>query len=188
MHTIEYPTVPFTTPFHEPLQEGSKISIHGKVHTHHHQHFVVELLAGPNVVLHLNFRFKYDDHTLELNTLSYGNWGREVLERNPLIDGSHFHLHIHVHHSHYDIEVNGNHLAKFPHRYPFFTVQALGIRGGVEVQKIELLGFHFSDKWRHGHHDYGHGGYIGYGTDSYVEPNWHESHEHHHHFKHHHHH
>uniref|UniRef100_A0A914C0G3 Galectin n=1 Tax=Acrobeloides nanus TaxID=290746 RepID=A0A914C0G3_9BILA len=188
MHTIEYVSVPFTTPFHEQLIEGSRINIHGKVHTHHHKDFAVELLSGPNIVLHVNFRFHHHEHTLVLNASSYGTWGPEIRVHNPLHDGDHFHLHIHVHHSHYNIEVNGTRVAEFPHRYPFFTVQALGIRGGVEVQKIHFEGFPFRNNWNSGSYDYGHGGYIGYGTESYVQPNWSESHEYNQHFGHHHHH
>uniref|UniRef100_A0AC34QBD4 Galectin n=1 Tax=Panagrolaimus sp. JU765 TaxID=591449 RepID=A0AC34QBD4_9BILA len=140
--------------------------------------FVVELLSGPHIVLHVNFRIY--QNIFVLNAASFGNWGAEIRHDSHLYDGDHFHLHIHVHQSHYDIELNGHRIGHFDHRFPYESVQAVGVRGGIHLKKVEFRGFPFQSGWNHDHsnHDFGHGGYIGYGTDSYAPPQFHSGHQH----------
>uniref|UniRef100_A0AC34QBZ0 Galectin n=1 Tax=Panagrolaimus sp. JU765 TaxID=591449 RepID=A0AC34QBZ0_9BILA len=178
MHTIDHPHVPFIHPLYEPLHPGSELSFHGKVHTEDGDQFVVELLSGPHIVLHVNFRIY--QNIFVLNAASFGNWGAEIRHDSHLYDGDHFHLHIHVHQSHYDIELNGHRIGHFDHRFPYESVQAVGVRGGIHLKKVEFRGFPFQSGWNHDHsnHDFGHGGYIGYGTDSYAPPQFHSGHQH----------
>jgi len=180
MHDIHYPSVPFVTPMYESLTHDSRIEIHGHAE-HHHENFAVELLSGPHIVLHVNFRFHHE-HAVVINSSVHGRWGPEVRTHNPVHKGEHFHLEIKVHHGHYVLHVNGHHLADFHHRYPIESVQALGITGHVNVKKIEFHGFPFAHRWGHDSHDWGHGGYSGYGTHEYVAPVFHSEHEHHRHF------
>ncbi|CAJ0609776.1 unnamed protein product [Cylicocyclus nassatus] len=168
MHLVSNPPVPSAIPIHEPLRDGCKIDVHGHVVHGHHKNFAVELLSGPHIVLHVNFRFHHE-HEVVMNSCSHGVWGPEVRHRNPLHHDQHFHLHIHVKHSHLDIEVNGHHLAAFHHRFPVESVQAIGLKGDVYIEKINFSGFHFHRDWN-SRPEYGHGGFIGYGATSYVPP------------------
>ncbi|VDD85794.1 unnamed protein product, partial [Enterobius vermicularis] len=135
--------IPFVHPLHEPLRDGCKIEVHGEVEEGHHENFAIELLSGPHIVLHVNFRFLPGEHVLVLNAAAHGNWGEEVRTTNTLHPGQHFNISVIVHHDHYDIEVNGETVGEFRHRYPIHTVQALGVKGDVHVHKIEFHGFHF---------------------------------------------
>ncbi|KAE9413510.1 hypothetical protein Angca_006978, partial [Angiostrongylus cantonensis] len=160
--------VPCAIPIHEQLRDGCEIDIHGEVRHGHHKDFAVELLSGPHIVLHINFRFHHE-HTVVMNSCSYGSWGPEVRHHNPLHSHEHFHLHIYVRQCHYDIEVNGHHLASFNHRFPAESVQAIGLKGDVYIEKVNFRGFHFHRDWN-GTPDYGHSGYGGYGTTAYMPP------------------
>uniref|UniRef100_A0A7I4Z5W0 Galectin n=1 Tax=Haemonchus contortus TaxID=6289 RepID=A0A7I4Z5W0_HAECO len=168
MHPVHHPPVPSVIPIHEELREGCKIDVHGKVLHGHHKNFAIELLSGPHIVLHVNFRFHHE-HTVVINSYSHGSWGSEVRHHNPLHHDQHFHLHIHVHPGHYDIECNGERLASFHHRFPAGSVQALGLKGDVHIEKVNFEGFHFHRDWNQPM-NYGHGGFIGYGTSSYAGP------------------
>ncbi|TKR96065.1 hypothetical protein L596_010142 [Steinernema carpocapsae] len=182
MHVIHHPSIPFTSPLYEHLEPGCKIDIHGRA-PEDHDDFKVEFLSGPHIVLHVNFRFWHHEHQVVINSASHGNWGCEVRHHNPVERGEHFHLHIDVHEEHYHIQVNGHHIADFEHRFPYETVQAVGIAGCVHVDKVhfEDFPFHNESSWGH-HYDYGHEGYEGYGSEGYEAPHFHEGHHHHHHF------
>ncbi|KAJ1352504.1 hypothetical protein KIN20_008847 [Parelaphostrongylus tenuis] len=142
MHVVDYPPVPSAIPIHEQLRAGCEIDIHGNVRHGHHKDFAVELLSGPYIVLHINFRFHHT-HEVVMNSWSYGSWGSEVRHHNPLHGHDHFHLHIYVHEYHYDISVNGHHLALFQHRFPVESVQAIGLKGDVYIEKVKFRGFLF---------------------------------------------
>ncbi|KHJ99784.1 galactoside-binding lectin [Oesophagostomum dentatum] len=161
-------SVPGVIPIHEQLHAGCVIDVHGVVEHGHHKNFAVELVSGPHVVLHVNFRFHHE-HEVVMNSCSHGNWGVEVRHKNPLHHGDHFHLHIHVHQDHYEIKVNGHHLADYLHRFPKESVQGLGLKGDVNVEKVDFSGFGFHVDWNKVH-DFGHGGYSAYGTEHYEPP------------------
>ncbi|UMM36069.1 hypothetical protein L5515_008394 [Caenorhabditis briggsae] len=168
MHSYHNPSVPTALTIFEPLQDGSTVSVHGHVRHGHHKNFSVELLSGPNIVLHVNFRFHHS-HMVAMNSQFNGMWGPEISHRNPLHHSEHFHLTIKVHMGYYHIAVNGHHLADYPHRYPYQSVQAVGLKGDVHVDKVHFEGFHFQRRWD-GHIDHGHSGYNAYGTETYVAP------------------
>ncbi|CAI5452342.1 unnamed protein product [Caenorhabditis angaria] len=164
MHDYHHPSVPTALAIYEPLQDGVTISVHGHVKHGHHKNFAVELLSGPNIVLHVNFRFHHE-HVVVMNS-EFGNmWGPEIRHRNPLHHSEHFHLHIKVHHGYYHISVNNHHLADFPHRYPFQSVQAIGLKGDVHVDKVHFEGFHFRTPWQG--QPIGHGASYGGYTATY---------------------
>ncbi|RCN49912.1 galactoside-binding lectin [Ancylostoma caninum] len=153
MHVVQYPPVPSAIPLNEQLRDGCEIDLHGRVEHGHHKNFAVELLSGPHIVLHINFRFHHE-HEVVMNSCSHGSWGPENKPRyhlTPLIQ----------------IEVNGHHLASFHHRFPVESVQALGLKGDVRIEKINFTGFRFHRDWNVSS-DFGHAGYIGYGTASYA--------------------
>ncbi|KAE9413507.1 hypothetical protein Angca_006979, partial [Angiostrongylus cantonensis] len=160
--------LPGAIPINEPLRSGCKIDIHGRVANHQHNNFSIELLSGPHVVLHVDFRFHHE-HVIVMNSASYGNWGTEVRHDNPLHHDDTFYLHIHAHHDHYKIELNGHLLANYTHRFPMEAVQALGLKGDATIERVHFSGFHFNVDWN-SEHDYGHRGYSGYGTEDYEPP------------------
>ncbi|KJH40760.1 galactoside-binding lectin [Dictyocaulus viviparus] len=166
--------VPGAIPLNEPLRPGCKIDIHGRVLNCYYKNFSIELLSGPHIVLHVNFRFHHE-HVIVMNSAHYGSWGTEIRHENPLHHDDYFHLHIHAHHDYYEIELNGRHIASYPHRYPMEAVQALGLKGDFYVEKVHFSGFCFSVDWN-SDYDYGHCGYGGYGTDSYEPPCFGENH------------
>ncbi|VDM75454.1 unnamed protein product [Strongylus vulgaris] len=213
MHLVHNPPVPSAIPIHEQLRDGCKIDVHGRVLHGHYKNFAVELLSGPHIVLHVNFRFHHE-HAVVMNSCSHGTWGPEhipsvipihehlhpgcvidvhgvvehghhknfaielvsgphivlhVRHNNPLHHGDHFHLHISVHQNHYEIQVNGHHLADYVHRFPMESVQGLGLKGDVKVEKVDFSGFHFNIDWNN-QHDFGHAGYNSYGTEHYQPP------------------
>uniref|UniRef100_A0AC34R153 Galectin n=1 Tax=Panagrolaimus sp. JU765 TaxID=591449 RepID=A0AC34R153_9BILA len=175
MHALDHPHLPLVHPLIEHLQPGARIHIHGKVHLDDGEQFVVDFLSGPHIVLHVNFRVT--QHILVLNACSHGNWGAEVRHDVHLHDHDHFDLQIIVHESHFGIELNGNKIGYFDHRFPYESVEAIGIRGGIHVKRVEFHGFPFQAGWHDPHtHDFGHPGYIGYGTDSYVPPQFPQGH------------
>lgn len=70
----------------------------------HFRSFTVELVSGPNVVLHINPRFGYGGcHELVMNSSVGGCWGHEERHHNPFHCGDHFEMKIKVHESHYDV-------------------------------------------------------------------------------------
>ncbi|KAK6032264.1 galactoside-binding lectin [Ostertagia ostertagi] len=162
MHSVHSPTVPSAIPIREKLHVGSKIDVHGKVNHGHHKNFSVELLSGPHIVLHINFRFQHDHEV--------------VRHHNPLHHDDQFHLHIHAHQDYFEIDVNGQQLAHFPHRFPMESVQALGLKGDVVVERVDFSGFHFGVDWKTGEHNYGHAGYTAYGSEHYEPPTFHAAH------------
>ncbi|VDK56997.1 unnamed protein product [Cylicostephanus goldi] len=165
---LAFQIVPGVIPIHEQLHPGCNIDVHGEVVHGHHKDFAVELVSGPHIVLHVNFRFHHT-HEVVMNSASHGAWGTEIKHKNPLHHNDQFHLHISVHQSHYEISVNGHHLADYTHRFPMESVQGIGLKGDVKVKKVEFSGFAFRVDWN-SHRDYGHSGYSAYGTDNYQPP------------------
>ncbi|PIC12166.1 hypothetical protein B9Z55_028630 [Caenorhabditis nigoni] len=174
MHVITSPDVPSAHAIREQLRAGTEIHVTGHVTHHHHKDFSVELLSGPHIVLHVNFRFEHG-HRVAMNTSVNGQWGSEIDHHNPLKHHDHFDLKIHVHEGYYHISVNGEHLADFPHRLPYQSVQAVGLKGAVHVDQISFTGFDFGVDWSSSH-DFGHAGYGAYGTETYVAPVFQETH------------
>ncbi|KAJ1352492.1 hypothetical protein KIN20_008837 [Parelaphostrongylus tenuis] len=134
MHDVHSPYVPTVVSIIEPLRYGCRIDIHAKVNDCPHKssrNSAVELLFGPQIILHINFRF-HQDHVVVMNSASYGNWGDEV-RRHHSCDS--FHLRIHLHHDHYEIDLNGKLMAYYAHRFPMESVQALGLKGDFTIKK-----------------------------------------------------
>uniref|UniRef100_A0A0N4ZIB7 Galectin n=1 Tax=Parastrongyloides trichosuri TaxID=131310 RepID=A0A0N4ZIB7_PARTI len=186
MHSIHNPIVPFVESINETLHPGARITISGEIAEHHHhsQDFAIELLSGPNVVFHANFRFDHGvhrEHKLVLNSCFDGSWGGEIRLKNPLHHKDHFTITIEVHETHYTLGVNGFNAASFNHRVDYRTVQAIGVKGHANIEKVHFEGFNFYDGWST-NYNFGHSGYNGYGTEHYIPPEFDEEHPHRHHF------
>ncbi|KAK6035069.1 galactoside-binding lectin [Cooperia oncophora] len=175
MHNIYHPAVPSAVPIYETLRAGCQINVFGKVNHGHFKNFAVELLSGPHIVLHINFRFHHE-HKVVMNSCNYGSWGIE--HHNPLHHDDPFHLCICAHVLYFEIELNGCPLAQYPHRYPMESVQALGLKGDVTIERVHFSGFRFGVDWC-GEYDYGHDGYTAYGCEHYEPPAFREGHPYH---------
>uniref|UniRef100_A0A0N5BPW9 Galectin n=1 Tax=Strongyloides papillosus TaxID=174720 RepID=A0A0N5BPW9_STREA len=186
MHTILDPVVPFAQTIYEELRPGARIIVEGHVaeHNDHAEDFTIELLSGPHVVLHLNFRFRhgpYKEKKLVANTCTNGKWGIEVRHSNPLHKNDRFTIIIAVHETHYTIDVDNCCVGSYKHMVDYRTVQAIGIKGHVSIDKVKFEGFSFHHTWGN-EYDYGHSGYQGYGTDYYNPPVFRHDHPYRHHF------
>ncbi|CAO4383518.1 unnamed protein product [Caenorhabditis nigoni] len=143
MYIIENPTIPSALEIVEPLKAGTEIELHGTAHNE----FAIELLSGANVVLHMNFR----NHELVLNSFLNDHWGSEIRHNHPLTSHDQFHVRIFVHEGYYNITVNNDLLVEYEHRFPVMAVQAIGIKGAVNVQSIIFKGFEFKTEWKKRH-------------------------------------
>ncbi|KAK6032267.1 galactoside-binding lectin, partial [Ostertagia ostertagi] len=126
MHNVFYPPVPSAIPIREKLRSGCDIDVYGKVNHGSHKNFSIELLSGPHIVLHINFRFQRSD--------------KQVRHDNPLGSDDAFQLRIHCQHNYYEIELNSKPLANFTHRFPMESVQALGMKGTSPSKKSSSPG------------------------------------------------
>ncbi|VDO90416.1 unnamed protein product [Heligmosomoides polygyrus] len=104
--------------------------------------FSVELLSGPHIVLHVNFRFHHE-HEVVMNSASHGSWGEEVGFRRALTSLQFDHMRSLIPEvvNSFQIEVNDQLLAHYKHRFPMESVQALGLKGDFSVEKVEFHDF-----------------------------------------------
>uniref|UniRef100_A0A0K0FDV1 Galectin n=1 Tax=Strongyloides venezuelensis TaxID=75913 RepID=A0A0K0FDV1_STRVS len=163
MNTIHNPVVPLFEIIYEEFCPGVKIIVEGQVSEHHgnSQDFAIDLLSELHVVLHLNFRFSHGshkEHNLVMNSCFNGSWGREIRYRNPLHDHDNFTIIIAVYESYYIFYVNGSYVGSFKHRIQYQTIQAIGVKGQVNIEKIKFEGFNFYNSWEN-EYDYEHSGY-----------------------------
>jgi len=106
------------------------------------QRMEINLLSGPHdgadVVLHFNPRF--DQREIVRNSCQHGGWGAEEKHGHfPLQSGVPFHVQIVCYPQHYQILVNGQPFTDFHHRVPFQLVQALQIKGDVQLTNVRVM-------------------------------------------------
>ncbi|PIO77087.1 galactoside-binding lectin [Teladorsagia circumcincta] len=173
MHNVYHPRVPSAIPIREKLRNGCEIEVHGKVNSGPDRNFSIELLGGPDTILHINFRFQSSEKKVIMNSHSLGSWGKEacslVRVDNPLHSDDPFTIRIRVEQKYYQIDVNGYPLSNFNHRLRLDYVKALGLKGDVTIDRVVFSGFDFGVDWS-GEHECGHAGYSAYGTEHYVPP------------------
>uniref|UniRef100_A0A8C5PL65 Galectin n=1 Tax=Leptobrachium leishanense TaxID=445787 RepID=A0A8C5PL65_9ANUR len=137
---IYNPPVPFTTPLHHGLNDGTLLVISGTVN-HSGERFALNLQCGPgandDIAFHFNPRF--DGGNVVCNTKERQNWGKEENKHEmPFHRGQPFEIRILVSNHNYKVSVNRNHLLEFKHRVPIQRVNTLNISGCVSLANVDI--------------------------------------------------
>ncbi|XP_016420316.1 galectin-9-like isoform X3 [Sinocyclocheilus rhinocerous] len=153
------PSVPFTRLIQGGLQEGTIITVCGRVlsdaDSSLYCRFQVDLKYGSDIALHFNPRYEGGSGYIMHNTLQRGRWGSEERKyETPFPRGQMFALQILVTLSSYKISTNGKPFSEYKHRMPFSWVdrihphQPLGsftvpyksiIHGGLQLGKVIII-------------------------------------------------
>uniref|UniRef100_A0A1I7U0C6 Galectin n=1 Tax=Caenorhabditis tropicalis TaxID=1561998 RepID=A0A1I7U0C6_9PELO len=122
------------------VRSGLQIGVNGLV-KHKNKDFVINLISGGNIALHISFRWE-KDKIIAMNAKLDNAWGSEIRHANPLHHDQAFDLQIRVYPGYFHITTNGVLLADFPHRLPFETIQAISLEGNVHINNIQFTQFH----------------------------------------------
>ncbi|XP_062869767.1 galectin-9-like isoform X2 [Trichomycterus rosablanca] len=122
--------------------EGKTISVTGWV-IPGAERFQVDLQCGTqasaDIALHFNPRYSGNSGYVVCNTRQSSSWGPE--ERSsptPIPRGSNFNVTFLINRNSYSVVVNGVHFKEYLHRIPFSSVNAISVRGGVDIQSISF--------------------------------------------------
>ncbi|CAF1596628.1 unnamed protein product [Adineta ricciae] len=129
------------TPVPMNVFPGRVITIVGRVNNNASR-FEFNLLAGnydgADVAFHFNPRF--DQHEAVRNSCQGGGWGNEEKQGGfPLQPGQQFEIQIICFPEHYQVNCNGHSWFTFRHRLPFQSVQALQVKGDVQVTNVYAM-------------------------------------------------
>ncbi|CCD64782.1 Galectin [Caenorhabditis elegans] len=133
------PSVPGTFALPFGVRSGLQIAVNGLVK--HKKDFVVNLISGGNIALHVNFRFE-KQKIVAINAKIDNAWGNEISHANPLHHDQAFDLQIRVYPGYFHITTNGVLLGDFPHRLPFESIQAINLEGKVHINNVQYSQFH----------------------------------------------
>ncbi|CAI5454682.1 unnamed protein product [Caenorhabditis angaria] len=133
------PATPGSYALHSAVQSGLQINFAGQV-DHKKKDFAINLVAGGNIALHINFRFE-KTKTVAMNSQIGNGWGNEVRHDNPLHHDNTFELQVRVYPGYFHVTVNGILLADFPHRLPYESIQAISLDGHVHMKAITFTRF-----------------------------------------------
>uniref|UniRef100_A0A672MB83 Galectin n=1 Tax=Sinocyclocheilus grahami TaxID=75366 RepID=A0A672MB83_SINGR len=130
------PSVPFTRLIQGGLQEGTSITVCGRVLSDADR-FQVDLKYGSDIALHFNPRYEGGSEYVMHNTLQRGRWGSEERKyETPFPRGQMFALQILVTLSSYQISTNGKPFSEYKHRMPFSWVDRIHVSGNMEVKLV----------------------------------------------------
>uniref|UniRef100_A0A673IEN1 Galectin n=1 Tax=Sinocyclocheilus rhinocerous TaxID=307959 RepID=A0A673IEN1_9TELE len=130
------PSVPFTRLIQGGLQEGTIITVCGRVLSDADR-FQVDLKYGSDIALHFNPRYEGGSGYIMHNTLQRGRWGSEERKyETPFPRGQMFALQILVTLSSYKISTNGKPFSEYKHRMPFSWVDRIHVSGNMEVKLV----------------------------------------------------
>ncbi|XP_016116347.1 galectin-9-like isoform X1 [Sinocyclocheilus grahami] len=135
------PSVPFTRLIQGGLQEGTSITVCGRVlsdaDSSLYCRFQVDLKYGSDIALHFNPRYEGGSEYVMHNTLQRGRWGSEERKyETPFPRGQMFALQILVTLSSYQISTNGKPFSEYKHRMPFSWVDRIHVSGNMEVKLV----------------------------------------------------
>ncbi|XP_040092310.1 galectin-9-like [Oryx dammah] len=136
------PPVPFTGRIVGGLQVGHMVTVTGRVLSTDENRFEVYFHTGMsdtnNIAFHFNPRFEGSGYVV-CNTKQLGDWGPE--ERKMLMPfqrGSLFEICFQVDRSAFKVMVNASTFLFYVHRVPLYEVNAISIKGCVEVSHIDF--------------------------------------------------
>ncbi|KPM09584.1 galectin-like protein 5 [Sarcoptes scabiei] len=163
MTTPIYPSLNDDTVVHNPilptclpipngrLESGTQITIMGKFHEevnymHDYRNFRLDLFLGDcehirgqqsDIAFHFNPRFGED--SVVMNSFQSGRWDNEIIEEEfPFESGKTFCLILKVKNDGFEIIVDGEVFAFFPHRYNFNIISRLHIEGRLKIDIIKF--------------------------------------------------
>ncbi|XP_075121025.1 galectin-9B-like isoform X2 [Leptodactylus fuscus] len=139
---IYNPPVPFSTQFHNGVNDGTLVIISGAVQ-HSGDRFAVNLQCGhsdsDDIAFHFNPRF--DGGLVVCNTKEHKSWGKEEHKREmPFHRGQPFEIRILISGHDYKVSVNRNHFLEYHHRIPLHKVKTLTVNGCVTLSSVEIQG------------------------------------------------
>jgi hypothetical protein len=126
------------TPVPMNVFPGRVITIAGRVENNASR-FEINLLSGnhqgADVAFHFNPRF--DQREAVRNSCQGGDWGAEEKSGGfPLQPGQHFEIQIVCFPEHYQVNCNGQPWYTYRHRVPYQQVQALQVKGDVQIKNV----------------------------------------------------
>jgi len=129
------------TPVPMNVFPGRVITISGRSNNNASR-FELNLLAGnyngADVAFHFNPRF--DQHEVVRNSCQGGGWGAEEKQGGfPLHPGQPFEIQIVCFPEHYQVNCNGHAWFTFRHRIPYQNVQALQVKGDVQITNVYAM-------------------------------------------------
>jgi hypothetical protein len=129
------------TPVPMNVFPGRVITISGRSNNNASR-FEFNLLAGnfngADVIFHFNPRF--DQREAIRNSCQGGGWGAEEKQGGfPLQPGQQFEIQIICFPEHYQVNCNGQPWYTFRHRLPYQQVQALQIKGDVQISNVYAM-------------------------------------------------
>lgn len=117
-----------------PLTDGTKIFVRVSVNDNAKE-FAINLETGNGIAFHFNPRLF--SKSVVRNSLFGGAWGEEEKTNTiPFKENNSYGIEINVDNEKYCVVVEGNHLCDFQHRVPFTEVEAITVKGDIEVQDI----------------------------------------------------
>ncbi|XP_054717647.1 galectin-6-like [Uloborus diversus] len=137
---VFYPTNPVTVALPSGFGPGKMTYVSGKIDGEPTR-IKVNLQCGDaedsEVALHFNPRWDSDEGTVYvLNSLDDGAWGDEIREPNHIAPGSNIEMHIVCKEDGYDVLVDGDVVASFPHRLDAGRVTHLVVDGCIAISRI----------------------------------------------------
>lgn len=129
------------TPVQMNVFPGRVITINGRVNNNASR-FEFNLLTGnyngADVAFHFNPRF--DQREAVRNSCQGGGWGPEEKHGGfPLQPGQQFEIQIVCFPEHYQVNCNGQAWYTFRHRLPYQQVQALQVKGDVQIASVYAM-------------------------------------------------
>ncbi|XGW32595.1 hypothetical protein V3C99_017276 [Haemonchus contortus] len=145
MHIYSEVRVPSIHPIHEELRSGCAINVHGRTKLGKKSQFTVELLSRSSTIMSLDFYASND----EVVATSCTNDEIEKIRSYQYSSSSagRFHLHISVSDSYFDIEFNGRFVGCFVPAGDVRSVEAVGIKGDINVNIMTIEGFPLLKSW-----------------------------------------
>ncbi|XP_039219416.1 uncharacterized protein LOC120317141 isoform X1 [Crotalus tigris] len=132
-----YPPVPYTGNLPGGLASKRTITIRGFI-PKNASRFEIDLMAGRNIVLHINPHMKPRRYVVR-NACLNGSWGAEEsdLPFNPFQFGQYFEISICCDSHKFKVYTNGRHLFNFAHRYAAIgQTRTINIQGDVALSYI----------------------------------------------------
>ncbi|OTF72693.1 galectin-like protein, partial [Euroglyphus maynei] len=135
------------------LEPGLMITVLGRCHPdiNHgsNESFRVDFFSGEcehygtagNIAFHFNPRFQHGSGMIVMNSCSRGQWDEEIrpFERPfPFQPGYPFRLSFMVESEQFNVQVDGQNLCQFRHRYNLYNVRRMHIGGRLDIDQIKF--------------------------------------------------